>query len=93
MPVAVSCSVTPVASEVLLPVTAIDCRVAAVTVRAMVFDVIPFWVAETLLEPTPAPVASPLVLIVAAAVLDELQVAEPVRFCVDPSVNVPVAVN
>ena len=71
----------------------IDCRVAAVTVSAIVFEVTPLWVAVMLLDPIPAPVAIPLVLIVAAAVLDEAQVAELLRFCVEPSVNVPVAVN
>lgn len=71
----------------------IDCRVAAVTARARVFEVTPFCVAVMLVEPTPAPVARPVVLIVAAAVLDEVQLAELVRFCVVPSVNVPMAVN
>jgi hypothetical protein len=33
------------------------------------------------------------VLIVATAVFEELQIAEPVRFCVVPSLKVPVAVN
>lgn len=46
-----------------------------------------------LLDPVPAPVAKPLVVIVATAVFDEVQLAEFVRFCVVPSVNVPVAVN
>ena len=46
-----------------------------------------------LVDPVPLPTASPAVLIVAAAVFEELQVAEFVRFCVVPSVNVPVAVN
>ena len=72
---------------------AIDCRVAAVTVSAIVFEVIPFCVAEMLLEPMPAPVASPTVLIVATVVLDEFHVAELVKFCVLPSLKVPVAVN
>ena len=71
----------------------IDCKVAAVTVSAIVFDVIPLCVAVMLLEPVPAPVARPVVLMVTAAVLDEVQVAEFVRFWVVPSVNVPVAVN
>jgi hypothetical protein len=35
--------------------------------------------------PTPAPVASPPAVIVAAAVFDELHVALDVRFCVVPS--------
>ena len=71
----------------------IDCRVAAVIVRAIVFELTPLCVAVMLLEPMPAPVASPLALIVAAAVFDEIQLAELVRFCVVPSVKVPVAVN
>lgn len=73
--------------------TVIDCRVAAVTVSAIVFDVTPPCAAVILLEPTPVPFARPLVLIVAAAVFEEVQFAELVRFCVVPSVNVPVAVN
>jgi hypothetical protein len=74
-------------------VIAIDCRVGAVTVNAIAFEVTPLCVAVMLLEPTPAPVAKPLVLIVAAAVFDEVQLAELVRFWVVPSVKVPVAVN
>lgn len=71
----------------------IDCKVAAETLSTIVFEVIPFWVAVMLLEPAAAPVARPLVLIVAVAVLDEFHVAEVVRFCVLPSLKVPVAVN
>lgn len=83
----------PLAIEVLGAEMAIDCRVAAVTANAMVFEVIPFWVAAILLEPTPAPVANPPALMVAAAVFEELHVAELVRFCVEPSLKVPMAVN
>jgi hypothetical protein len=72
---------------------AIDCSVAAVTVSATVFEVTPACDALTLLEPTPVPVASPVLLTVAAAVFEDVQVAELVRFCVVPSVKVPVAVN
>ena len=71
----------------------IDCKDAAVTVSAMAFEVTPRWPAVMLLEPAPAPVASPVVLIVTAAVLDEFQVAEFVKFWVVPSLKVPVAVN
>jgi hypothetical protein len=59
----------------------------------MLLEVTPFCVAEMLLEPTPAPFARPLALIVTAAEFDELQIEEAVRFCVLPSLNVPVAVN
>ena len=79
--------------DVLTAVMAIDCRVAAVTVSAIVFEVTPACAAVILLEPTPVPLARPLVLIVAAAVFEEVQFAELDRFCVVPSVNVPVAVN
>lgn len=93
VPVAVNWSVVPLAIDVFVAVMVIDCKVAAVTVSAIAFEVTPLWVAVILVEPVPAPVASPVVLIVAAAAFDELQVAEFVRFCVVPSVNVPVAVN
>jgi hypothetical protein len=80
----------------MLPLTAViemDCNVVAVTVSAMLLEVTPFCVAEILLEPMAAPFARPLVLIVATAVFEELQVAELVRFCVLPSPKVPIAVN
>lgn len=70
-----------------------SCPVAAVIVSEMVFDITPLCVAVILLEPTPAPVARPVLLIVTAPVFDEVHEAEAVRFCVVPSVNVPVAVN
>ena len=53
---------------------------AEVTVSAIVFEVTPLCAAVILLDPTPAPVASPAELIVTAAVFDELHVAELVRF-------------
>jgi hypothetical protein len=59
----------------------------------MVFEVIPFWVADMLLDPGATPFATPPLLTVAAAGLDELQVADAVRFCVLPSLKVPMAVN
>jgi hypothetical protein len=77
----------------LAAVIEIDRSVAVVTVSAMLLEVTPFCVAEMLLEPTAMPLAKPVVLIVATAGFEELQVAEPVRFCVVPSLNVPVAVN
>ena len=46
-----------------------------------------------MLDPAAAPVARPLVLMLAAAVFEEVHVAELVRFCVVPSLKVPVAVN
>ena len=73
-------------------VTAIDCNVAAVTVRTVEPLIAPD-VALIVEVPTPAPVASPDVLIVAVEVVPELHVTVPVKFCVEPSLNVPVAVN
>jgi hypothetical protein len=93
VPVAVSCSVLARTIELLGAVIAIDCNVAAVIVNERVFDVTPPCAALMLVEPTPVPVATPVLLMVAAAVFEEVQVAELVRFLVLPSLNVPVAVN
>ena len=93
VPVAVNCSLELIFSEPDVALTAIDCSVAEVTVRRTVFDTTPLCVALTLLVPAANPVANPAAVIVATAVLEELQVTELVRFCVLPSVNVPVAVN
>ena len=93
VPVAVNCKLVPLAIDVFAELIVIDCRVAAVTVSANVFDVIPFCVAVMVLEPVAAPVAKPVVLTLTIAVLELAQTAVFVRFCVLPSVNVPVAVN
>ena len=81
------------AIAVLTALMVIELSVAAVTFNATEFDVTPLCVALTLADPTALPVASPAVLMLAAAAFDELQITELVRFCVLPSVNVPVAVN
>ena len=57
------------------------------------FDVIPPCAALIVPVPVPAPVAKPDALIAATAEFDEDHVTEFVRFCVVPSLNVPVAVN
>ena len=93
VPVDVSCSLEPIASDGLVPVTAIDCNVDAVTVSGKLLEVIWLCVAVTLLEPVAPPVARPVALIFTAEGLELVQVAVFVRFCVLPSVNVPVAVN
>jgi hypothetical protein len=92
VPVAVNCCVAPLAIDGVAGVTAIDCSVAAVTV-SKVEPLMDDDVAVIVAVPTPAPLASPAVLIVAVAVVPELQVTVLVRFCVVPSLNVPVAVN
>src|SRR6266478_5496450 len=93
VPVAVNCCESPLAVDGFVGLTLIDCSTAAVTVSTAVFEVIPLWVALMSLEPMATPVARPVALIVAAAVLEEVQVTELVRFWVVPSLKVPVAVN
>jgi len=80
VPVAVNWRLVPFAIEELLVLMLIVCRVAGVTASAKLLDVIPVWVAVMLLEPAPTPDASPAALTLAAAVLDELHVAEFVMF-------------
>ena len=74
-------------------VIAIDFNVAAVTVNVNVFEVTPLELAVMLEVPVPTAVANPVVLIVATPGVAEFHIAVFVRFCVAPSVNVPVAVN
>jgi len=66
--------------------------IAGVTVKVLEPLTVPD-VAVTVVEPPPAVVASPALLMVATAVADELHVAVLVRLLVEPSLNVPVAVN
>src|SRR5437773_1574570 len=49
--------------------------------------------ASMVVDPSPTAFARPLLLIAATPVAEEIQVTELVRFCVLPSVYVPVAVN
>jgi len=79
--------------EEVLALILIDCSVAAVTVKAKLFDVIPFWLVVMLLEPIPVPVAKPAALMLTVAGLEEAQVAEFVKFWMLPSLKVPVAMN
>jgi hypothetical protein len=92
VPVAVNCCVRPLATEGFAGATAIDCNVAAITVSV----VLPLTAPDVALMdevPVATVVANPVVLIVATLVVAEAHVAVPVRFCVLPSLNVPVAVN
>jgi hypothetical protein len=92
VPVAVNCSFVPFAIEGFAGVTAIDTNVADVTVR-IVEPLMPADVASILLVPAATAVAKPPAAIVATVVVTELQVAVLVKFCVELSENVPVAVN
>ena len=70
----------PLAIEEVLALIVIDCSVAAVTARAKLLDVIPFWLAVILLEPIADPVAKPAALMFTVAGFDDAHTAEFVRF-------------
>jgi hypothetical protein len=88
VPVAVNCCVRPLAIDGLTGVTAIDFKVAAVTVSTSTGEVTPFKLAVMLLVPTATPVArppdAPLVM-VATEVVADVQVTVVVMFCVEAS--------
>jgi hypothetical protein len=77
----------------LVALIVMDRSAAAVIVRTIELDVTPFCVALMVLVPAATPVARPAAVIVATDVFDELHVTEFVRFCVLPSLKLPVAVN
>jgi hypothetical protein len=81
VPAAVNCCVSPLATDGLGGVTAIDCRVGAVQVSVVLPEMVPL-VAEIVVLPVPATqVATPVVLlIVATAMVFDDQVTDPVRF-------------
>ena len=74
------------AMEGVAGVTAIETRVAAVTVRVAELLVTPFSAAVMFEVPVDTPVARPELLMVATEVVAEFQVAVAVRFCVVESV-------
>jgi hypothetical protein len=96
VPVALNCWVPPTATVGLAGWTAIELSVAEETVKVVEATTFPD-VAEIVVEPAATAVATPLVpavlLMVAAALLVELQVTEEVRSCVVLSEKVPMAVN
>lgn len=93
MPVAVNWTVVPFAMEDLAALMLIDCSVAGVTDRVTLFDGTPLLAAVMLLEPMACPVARPVASMVTTAGLELVQLAELLKSCVLPSLNVPVAVN
>ena len=64
---------------------AIDCKVAAVTVRLKPGEAIVFSVAVIEADPVPAPDATPLALTAATVLFDDAQATLALRFCVVPS--------
>jgi hypothetical protein len=92
VPVAMNCFVALLAIDGFAGVTVIDTSVGAVTVSSVVPSTAPE-AASTLLVPVANPVANPPAVIVTTPVDCELQVTELVKFCVELSEKVPVAVN
>jgi hypothetical protein len=91
--VAAHCEVAPPAIEAGAQATVTEMMVdAGLTVTVGLVPVIVPDVAVNVTVPAATPVATPEAEIVAMLVLDELHVAEFVRFCVEPSEYVPVAV-
>src|ERR1700682_3387510 len=93
-PVATNCWFWPIATEGFAGVTEIDCSVGGDTV--IVRGVEPLTeetVALIVVVPTAKLEASPVESRLATLVLDEFQVAAPVRSCVVLSLYVPVAMN
>jgi len=74
-------------------VTAIDCRVAPVTVNPKVLDVTPLNDAVIFEVPVPTPVARPVAEMVATPAAEDAHVTWAEMFEVELSLNVPVAVN
>src|SRR5690348_470826 len=96
VPVAVNCCVVPKATEESAGVIAMERSTAAVTVRVVDPDTLPE-VAATVVVPIPTLVARPcdpaVLLTLATLGLLETHCTVVVMFWVEPSVNVPVAVN
>lgn len=91
VPTAVNCLVVPTAMLGFTGVTANETNVAAVTVSEAVPLIVPE-VAVSVVVPVPTAVTTPVVLTVATALEDEVQVSE-VSSCVLPSSKLPTAVN
>lgn len=92
VPVALNCLVRPFALDGFGGVTEIETSSALLTVRSVFPDTSPD-AAVMVAVPTPAPVASPALSIVAVDASDVVQVTDEVRSWVVLSVKVPVAVN
>jgi hypothetical protein len=93
VPVAVNCSLPPFVIDPFGAIIAIEVSVGAVTVNPKLFDVTPLSEAAMLVDPAPTPVASPVPLIVATPVFDDLHVTWLVMLAVELSLYVPAAVN
>jgi hypothetical protein len=83
--VAVNCSLVPLAIELFGALMAMDCSTAGVTVSVKVLEVTPLKVAVMFEVPVPAPVAKPVVLMVATAGVAEFQLTWLVMLAVEVS--------
>jgi hypothetical protein len=96
LPVAVNDCVDPGVIDALDGVRVMETRVALVTVR-VALPTCPEKTAEMVVVPGCTPVAKPAVLAalltVAAFELEDVQLANAVKFCISPFVNVPMAEN
>ena len=81
VPVAVSCCVPPITTMGVVGVTAIETNAGALTVSNVDVLMLPD-AAPIVLLPCTSEVARPVVLIVATAVVAEVQVTVPLKFCV-----------
>jgi hypothetical protein len=75
------------------PEISIEVSVAATTVSPVLPLTVPDFAVIVVVPLSVSAVTTPAAVIVAVVVFDELQVTVEVRFCVDPSLYVPVAVN
>ncbi len=95
---AIKVSLLPSATLGAGGVIAIDTKVAAVTVTVVApvsepHTLATLQVAVIVVVPVPTVLMSPLLLTVAAAGFEEVQVRSALKFCVEVSEKVPVAVN
>lgn len=82
VPVALNCSVLPAATELFAGVTAMDTKVAAVTLRVVDPVTDPCFAEIVVDSPDVTPVARPPEVMVAAVVFEDAQVTDAVRSCV-----------
>ena len=92
MPVATNCTVSPLTVVGVAGVTAIESKVATVTVRVTV-SLMPVWVALMVTVPVATPVTTPVVEMVATLRSRLAQMAVVVRLPVELSEYVPVMLN
>ena len=92
VPVAVNGWAVPAATVAVCGLTAIEVKVAAVTVKSVVPAMEPE-VAVIVAVPVPVLVATPVLLMVAVVSVSEVQAVVGVRSCWLPSLNVPMAAN